>query len=323
MLTLPADHAPDGMRLEDHLTGKSGPVSVIRAFAEALPGIAARLAAGRLYSDPAAVIGINESGDKQKAMDDAAHHYVLPYLRDAGVRLVLSEEAEDIVTLNPDGLWDVAMDPIDGSNSIGIGAPLGMFFAVFPAKGTDFLRSGAEIVAAGYASIGHSLDYGFTLGEGVQIFGYDPQGRDFRQTHANVQLKPKASTIAYNASNQRHWAQGLQDWVCDMELGRDGPRGRDFNMRWLAAAAGELHRILIEGGAFLYPADSRKGYENGRLRTLYEAFPIAFLIEQAGGKATDGVNTILTRLPLAHHEHTPLVFGAADEVDIIRDYLTR
>ncbi|MBJ2149738.1 class 1 fructose-1,6-bisphosphatase [Paracoccus sp. IB05] len=323
MLTLPADHAPDGMRLEDHLTGKSGPVSVIRAFAEALPGIAARLAAGRLYSDPAAVIGINESGDKQKAMDDAAHHYVLPYLRDAGVRLVLSEEAEDIVTLNPDGLWDVAMDPIDGSNSIGIGAPLGMFFAVFPAKGADFLRPGSEIVAAGYASIGHSLDYGFTLGEGVQIFGYDPQGRDFRQTHANVQLKPKASTIAYNASNQRHWAQGLQDWVCDMELGRDGPRGRDFNMRWLAAAAGELHRILIEGGAFLYPADSRKGYENGRLRTLYEAFPIAFLIEQAGGKATDGVNTILTRLPEAHHEHIPLVFGAAEEVDIIRDYLTR
>ncbi|VDC21188.1 class 1 fructose-bisphosphatase [Pseudogemmobacter humi] len=320
MLRLPADRAPEGATLQDHLAGRAGPVAVIRAFAAALPGIAARLAAGRLYGDPAATVGINDSGDKQKAMDVAAHHYVLGLLKDAGVARVLSEEADEVTELDPQGAWDVAMDPIDGSGSIGIGAPLGLFFAVFPA-GAGFLRSGREIVAAGYASFGHSLDYGFSLGDGVDLFAHDPADGAFRLTRAGVRLKPQASTIAYNASNERHWEPGLQAWARDLRAGKDGPRGRDFNMRWLAAAAGELHRILLEGGAFLYPSDLRKGYARGRLRTLYEAFPIAFLIEQAGGRATDGRSRILDRLPEALHEHTPLVFGAADEVEQVARYL--
>ena len=320
-LHLPGDRAPEGALLADHLAGKPGPAGVIAAFAAALPGIAARLAAGRLYGDPAATVGVNDSGDKQKAMDVAAHHYVLDFLKEAGVARVLSEEADEVTELNPGGLWDVAMDPIDGSNSIGIGAPLGMFFAIFPHSPAGFLRKGREIVAAGYASFGHSLDYGFSLGAGVDLFSFDPATAEFRLTRPQLQLKAEAKVIAYNASNEQHWEPGLQAWARDLRLGKSGPRGRDFNMRWLAAAAGDLHRILIEGGAFLYPADARKGYERGRLRTLYEAFPIAFLIEQAGGVATDGRDPILDRLPEAEHEHCPLVFGASEEVALIGEYL--
>jgi hypothetical protein len=115
---------------------------------------------------------------------------------------------------------------------------------------------------------------------------------------------------------------GLQAWVADLRAGKDGPRGRDFNMRWLAAAVGELHRILLKGGLFIYPADARKGYENGRLRLVYECVPIAFLIEQAGGLASDGTQPIRYRKPLALHDMTPLVFGAKDEVETVLDYLS-
>lgn len=163
------------------------------------------------------------------------------------VRQVLSEEMEQVVHLNPDGAYDVAMDPIDGSGSIGIGAPLGMLFSILPAAPEGFMRTGRAIVAAGYASFGHSLDFGYSLGDGVTIATYDAEAGDFRLIREDVTLQPTASVFAYNASNQRFWAQGLQDWLHDLLAGRDGPFQRDPNMRWLAAAVGDLHRILLQG----------------------------------------------------------------------------
>ncbi|MEZ5869539.1 MAG: class 1 fructose-bisphosphatase [Defluviimonas denitrificans] len=210
-------------------------------------------------------------------------------LTQAGVRQVLSEEETEVATLNPGGAFDVAIDPIDGSGSIGIGAPLGLLFSILPAAPEGFLRPGRAAVAAGYASFGHSTDFGWSLGDGVHIATFDRALGGFRVVHEQVRLPPAAKTIAYNASNERHWPEGLKRYALDLRAGKDGPRGRDFNMRWLAAAVGELHRILLLGGLFMYPADRRKGYENGRLRLIYEAVPIAFLIEQAGGRATDGL----------------------------------
>jgi fructose-1,6-bisphosphatase I len=320
MLTLPDDGPARGRPIHDALT-QDGPDAVVLALAQALPPVAARLAAGRLHGDPEAIVGINDSGDKQKALDIAAHYHMLDALRASGVRLVLSEEAEDIISLNDDGLFDVAIDPIDGSGSIGVGAPLGMLFSVLPAAPEGFLRTGRSIVAAGYASFGHSLDFGWSVGQGVQIAGFDAVAGHFRVVRDDVTLKPATSTIAYNASNERHWSPGLQAWLRDLRAGADGPRGRDFNMRWLAAAVGELHRILLKGGAFLYPADGRAGYEDGRLRLIYECAPIAFLIEQAGGAASDGQVPILDRRPRGLHDFTPLIFGATDEVDTILAYL--
>lgn len=320
MLRLPNDGPATGRLLSDVLTG-DGPAAIVRAIAEAQPAVAARLAAGRLHGDPTEIVGVNDSGDKQKALDVGAHHHMIEALRAAGVRQVLSEEVEAVTELNPDGLWDVAMDPIDGSGSIGIGAPLGMLFSILPAAPEGFLRTGQSVVAAGYASFGHSMDFGWSLGQGTHIAGWDAEAGQFRMVRENVTLKPAASTIAYNASNERHWAPGLQAWVADLRAGKDGPLAKNYNMRWLAAAVGELHRILLNGGAFLYPADARKGYENGRLRLIYECVPIAFLVEQAGGLASDGNQPIRYRKPIALHDMTPLFFGAKDEIETILGYL--
>ena len=318
MLTLPNDRASEAAILHSCLpAGKLG--SVIAAIARALPAMAARLAAGKLPGDPAALCGENESGDAQKALDVGAHNYMLAVLKDQGVRHMLSEEAEAVELLDPAGSYDIAIDPIDGSGSIGIGAPLGLLFVIYPTGSGDFRRKGREAVAAGYASFGHSLDFGFTTGQGVHIATHD--GQDFRMTARDIMLKPAASMIAFNASNERHWSPGLKQWAADLRAGADGPRGRDFNMRWLAAAVGELHRILLQGGAFLYPGDHRENYREGRLRLAYEAVPIACLIEAAGGRATDGINRILDLVPQTPHQNVPLVFGAREEVDIIAKYI--
>lgn len=320
MLKLPNDGPASGRLLSDVLTG-DGPAAIVHAIARAQPPLMERLAAGRLHGDPTEIVGVNDSGDRQKALDVGAHHHMIAVLREAGVRQVLSEEAEAVIPLNPDGAWDVAMDPIDGSGSIGIGAPLGMLFSIMPAAPQGFLCTGEAVVAAGYASFGHSMDFGWSLGDGTHIAGWDAEAGEFRMVRENVTLKPAASTIAYNASNERHWDAGLQAWVADLRAGKDGPLGKNYNMRWLAAAVGELHRILLNGGAFLYPADRRPGYENGRLRLVYEAMPIAFLVEQAGGLASDGAQPIRYRKPLAVHDMTPLIFGAKDEVETILGYL--
>ncbi|MDX8464661.1 class 1 fructose-bisphosphatase [Mesorhizobium sp. VK23B] len=322
MLRLPNDVPATAAFLDAHLSAHdNAPARIVAAIANAVVPLADRLAAGRLSGDPDAVVGINESGDRQKALDVAAHEHMLTALRSIGVARVLSEEADEIVELHPDGDWIVAIDPIDGSGSIGVGAPLGTLFSVMPAMPDGFLAKGRSIVAAGYASFGHSVDFGFSLGDGVSIATLDRTAGGFRLARRNVQLAPSTGSVAYNASNERHWPGPLRAYVRDLIAGKEGPRGREFNMRWLAAAVGELHRILLQGGVFLYPGDSRAGYEHGRLRLVYEAAPIAFLVEQAGGRATDGLAAILDRIPASLHEHTPLIFGAAEEVETIGRYL--
>ena len=289
---------------------------LLEVIANASSPLATRLAQGRLPGDPTATIGVNESGDKQKALDMGAHHHYLAVLKECGVARVLSEESDEVITLNADGQFDVAMDPIDGSGSIGIGAPLGALFCIFGA--TDcMLRSGRDILAAAYVSFGHSVDFGFSTGAGTHIATCDPVTGVFHVDSPDVKIAPATSTIAFNASNLRHWPQPLRDYIDTLLAGSEGPRGRDFNMRWIAAAVGDLHRILRKGGVFMYPADSRTGYEGGFLRLAYEAFPIAFLIEQAGGKATDGVTPILGRTPDSLHARVPLYFGAAEEISTL------
>ena len=296
-------------------------IALLDAITQAAIPLGRRLALGHLPGNPADVVGENDSGDRQKALDLGAHWHLLKAISECSVRKVLSEEAESVVTLSEQGDFDLAIDPIDGSGSIGIGAPLGMLFAIFPA-GTSFLRSGRDIVAAGYVSFGHSTDLGISAGHGLSLATLDINSRRFRVTEAAVDLPRDTSMVAYNASNIRHLPTALQAYLGDVIAGKDGQIGKNYNMRWLAAAVGELHRIVNQGGIFMYPSDSRPGFENGHLRLIYEAFPIAWLIEQAGGQATDGEQPILDKEPASLHQKTPLLFGSAAEMARIAGYFS-
>ena len=286
--------------------------------ATAIP-LGQRLSLGAIPGNPAALVGTNESGDVQKALDVAAHELYVDALKAGSVRLVLSEEAEQIVELSNDGRYNVAIDPIDGSGSIGIGAPLGVLFCVFPGEG-GFLRSGREILAAGYVSFGHATDFAFSMGNGVTVATLDHRIGTFRIVDQDWKMPADNPTLAYNASNVGEWSDGLQRYVADCLAGKKGPRRRSFNMRWLGAAVGDLHRIMRQGGVFLYPGDRRPGYEKGRLRLLYEAFPIAYIVEQAGGLASDGQAHVLDLIPQSHHEHAPLIFGSKAEMQMLQSY---
>ncbi len=297
---------------------------IVLAIANAAPAVDQRLSLGDLPGDPTHIVGRNAAGDRQKALDIAAHYHFLAALENQALSVILSEEADDIISCKPDAPYALAIDPIDGSDGIGIGSLLGTLFAVYPSTDNamrSFEQTGRSVVASGYVCFGHALDFGFSLGDGVIQATYDPQQSQFFVTGIDIKLPQTTDMIAYNASNQRHWSQGVRDYVSTCFAGKTGPRERDTNMRWLASAVGELHRIMRRGGVFMYPRDTRPGYEDGRLRLLYEAVPIAFLMEQAGGAATDGQGPILDKVPSTLHGFTSLFFGSKAEIEDIAVYL--
>lgn len=323
-LYLPGDDATTQAPTLDHwLTDQAANPAlcdIVRTIAAAAIPLGQRLAMAALPGDPAAIVGTNDSGDKQKALDLAAHDHMLAALRPCAIATLVSEEAVEPIAMAPGAPYDLAIDPIDGSGSIGIGAPLGLLFAIFPAAENQ-CRSGQDVIAAGYVSFGHSVDMGLSLGNGVTILTLDPRDTSWRLAREQVRVPQTTKFIAFNASNMRNMAGGLQTYLKHTQQGEDGPRGSNTNMRWIAAAVGDLHRILMQGGVFLYPADTRPGYAQGHLRLLYEAFPAAFLMAQAGGAASDGAGPILSRTPDDIHAKTPLIFGSAEEVARIEAYL--
>lgn len=297
--------------------------AVLAVLAGAVP-LSGRLALGRLPGDPGALAGNNADGDKQKCIDIGAHDLFIDLLQKAGVVSVLSEEATLPVAGNADGLVAVALDPLDGSDNIGIGSQVGTIFSVFPAAkaGQDhFLRPGQEQIAAGYVCYGHTVDCAFSLGGGVLMATLDPRDGHFYITAENVRLPEQTASLAFNASVYRYVSAPMRAYIDDCWQGKDGPRGKNFNIRWLGALVGESQRILSRGGLFFYVNDSRKGYEKGRLRLIYEAFPIAFLCRAAGGEASDGASPILDKTPQGYHEHSPLIWGAPAEVQTLLSYL--
>lgn len=303
---------------------KQSIVAIIDAICDAAFQLHQRIGLGYLLGDPGLLVGANSDGDQQKTIDVGSHNLFTKRLFDAGAGALLSEEAENII-MNPNGGdYAVAFDPLDGSGNVGTGAPIGTLFSIFPnSKDYDpFLVKGREQVAAGYISYGHSVDFGFCVGEGLFLGTMDPETGIFYIVRDKVTLADETSDLAYNASVYHHLLAPMHNYLNDIYQGKDGLRGRNFNMRWLGAAVGDAHRILQRGGLFFYVNDKRPGYENGRLRMIYEAFPLAFLCEAAGGKATDCINNILDLVPSSHHGRTPLVFGATKEVDIIKKYHT-
>lgn len=301
----------------------------VGATVAALAGAAARIA--RLVgAGPLAGVhgsetgGTNADGDSQVALDLQANALVLEALAAAPVAYFASEEENAILTLAAEAPVSVAVDPLDGSSNVDSNVAIGTIFSIFPTEPAgataSFFRPGAEQLAAGYFIYGPHTALVLSLGAGVTLFVLDPARGEFRLARSALAVPAQTKEFAINASNYRHWFPPVRTFIDDCLEGADGPRGKNFNMRWVASLVAEAHRIFTRGGVFLYPADRRPGYERGRLRLLYEAFPIAFLMEQAGGAATDGIERILTRVPRELHQRTPLVFGSAEKVARIAGY---
>ena len=286
----------------------------ITAIAHAAADLGALIAQGHLAGELGRVIGPSADGDGQKLLDRQANDMFVGRLGEAGVRAVASEECADAVMLNTEGSV--------GSNNIDVNAPMGTVFSLLPAADTPeqtFLVPGADQLAAGFVLYGPYTALALTLRDGVNIFTLDPRTRQFVLTRSAVMIPPACREYAINASNARHWPLPVRAFVEECVAGGDGPRGVDYNTRWLGAVVAEAFRILWRGGIYLYPGDSRPNYHRGRLRLLFEASPIALLIEQAGGTATDGFHRILDLVPAGLQEHVPLIFGSTDKVERVMD----
>jgi fructose-1,6-bisphosphatase I len=282
--------------------------------------IAKILARGPLAGALSNVVGESRDGDGQKALDVIAHDTIRGALQNSRVKYFASEEADEPEILNPGGVLAVAVDPLDGSSNIDTLAPIGTIFSILPAHhATPFLQPGRAQLAAGYVIYGPQTALALTMGDGSRIFTRDPESGAFVAASGNISVPAETREYAINGSNQRHWEPEIKSYMAGLMMGADGPRGIDFNTRWLASMVGDAHRILIRGGVYLYPADQRPGYGEGRLRLVYEANPVAMLMEQAGAAATDGRTAILDLVPRDTHQRCPLVFGAAAEVARVAD----
>lgn len=292
----------------------------IGALAAACKDIAALVAAGPLEGQLSRLQAVGTGGDFQTELDILTNAHLVDALRNAPVASVASEELDVPVELAPGAPIIVALDPLDGSSNIDTNVSIGTIFSLLPsppccsAEPAAFLRPGREQVAAGYVLYGPQTSLVLTVGAGTDIFTLDRASGEFLLTKPQVQIPLVSNEFAINASNIRHWSGPVRQWFDDCIAGNEGPRGRNFNMRWIASMVAEAHRILTRGGIYVYPGDAREGYRNGRLRLVYEATPIAFLMEQAGGAASTDRERILDRTPRMLHERVPLIFGSRDEV---------
>lgn len=306
----------DGLGLSPELA------EVMTCLAKVGAQLARTIARNGIDGNLAAGVGVNAGGDGQKALDVMADDAFREALTGTEVAYYASEEQDEVVTIGS-GSLALAIDPLDGSSNIDVNVSIGTIFSIFPAaEGPDesFLRKGSEQLAGGYIVYGPQCAMVVTFGRGVQHWVLDLDTNSFRRVADITSIPGDTTEYAINASNYRHWPSPVRAFIDDLVMGAEGPRGKNFNMRWIASLVAETHRILMRGGVFLYPGDDRKGYERGRLRHVYECAPIAFLITQAGGGATDGEDDILSNLPDRLHARTPFVFGSASKVARVASY---
>jgi fructose-1,6-bisphosphatase I len=291
----------------------SGVGETIAAIAAASIDLAALIAAGPLAGIVGQHGGVNPDGDQQKHMDVVADKMMRHALRNAPVAAVFSEEEALPETLNPDAPLCVAIDPLDGSANLENNISVGTIFSIRP-RGNDilstFFEPGTAQYAAGFIVYGPQTMLVLALNGRVDTFVLDRRAQEFVLTAKGVRIAPDTPEFAINASNQRHWHGPVRAYIDECLAGTNGDRGADFNMRWIGSLVAESLRILVRGGVFLYPADTRAGYREGRLRLLYEAHPMALVMEWAGGAATTGRQRILELGAKTPHQRVPLIMGS-------------
>ena len=307
------------LTLTKFLTEIAADRPAVAASVRALASVAVELSATIARPDSTAQFGAvrgsaNSDGDEQKKLDVLADEMIATALAAVDhVAAFLSEERDAATQLHDGGDVIVASDPLDGSSNIDTNVSIGTIFSVLPASGGS-LQPGRNQLASGIFVYGPQTTLLVTCGDGVFAFQLGTDGQ-FHDMGWQVRMPAETSEFAINASNSRHWAAPVSRYIADCLAGSAGPRQRNFNMRWVGSLVADGWRIFRRGGIFLYPADARDGYHNGRLRLVYEASPMAFLVTQAGGRASDGQQDILDIVPDALHQRVPLVFGSANEVD--------
>lgn len=302
-------------------------VTTVLAITAASIKISDLVALGPLAGRMGAARGGNSDGDVQKELDLVSNDIIIAALRDAPVSILVSEELDEPMQLQDGAPLYVATDPLDGSSNIDTNVSVGTIFSIYAAISSAdselekvVLQPGSDQLAAGYFIYGPQTALVFTLGSGTQIFTLDNELGEFRHTTHNVRVPEITREFAINVSNFRHWDTHIRAYIDDCLDGEDGVRKSNFNMRWIASLVAECHRILSRGGIFLYPGDGRKGYGQGRLRLVYECNAIAFLIEQAGGGATNGAQPILELDPGSIHQRVPMIFGSQREIQRVKRY---
>jgi fructose-1,6-bisphosphatase len=272
----------------------------------------------------------NVQGETQQKLDVLADEVIIKSCEWGGlVAGMVSEELEEPHAIPAEfarGRYLLVFDPLDGSSNTDVNVSVGTIFSVLrhdkreAPVAADYLQPGRKQVAAGYALYGPATMFVVTVGKGTHGFTLDREIGNFILTHPNMQIPPDTSEFAINTSNARFWEPPVHRYVTECQAGKTGDRGRDFNMRWIASMVAEVHRILIRGGVFMYPKDTKDARKPGRLRLMYEANPIGMLVEQAGGLATTGNQRVLDLVPADLHQRVPLILGSRNEVERIERY---
>jgi len=298
-------------------SGHAAASQVIEALAKAAVALSQIIAAGPLVGITGRTGNVNPDGDTQKDIDVAADRLFRDALRTAPVAAVLSEEAELPETLDAGAPLCVAIDPLDGSANLENNISVGTIFSIRPLARdiiSTFFEPGTAQCAAGCFIYGPQTVLVLALDRRVDLFILDPRSGEFVRSTRGIRIPPDTPEFAINASNRRHWSSAVRTYIDECTAGAAGDRGRDFNMRWIGSLVAEAYRILVRGGVFLYPADARPGYREGRLRLLYEAHPIALIMEWAGGTASSGRARILELSARTPHQRVPLIMGSARAV---------
>ncbi len=303
-------------------------ISLIKTILAATKEISFRVSQAQLGGLMGSTLDENIQGEVQKKLDVVANELFKDILLESGfVKAISSEEEDTSVAGEKNGKFIVSFDPLDGSSNIDINSLIGTIFSIHEAPenldASDpamFKQAGNKQVCAGYVLYGPSTMLVMTTGKGTHFYVLDRTHGGYLLVERNVQVPQDTQEFAINMSNQRFWQQPMQNYINDLIAGDSGPRGKNFNMRWIAAMVGDIHRVLTRGGIFTYPADSKNPEQPYKLRLMYEANPMSFLIEQAGGLAMTSQGRIMDIEPNDIHQRVEVIMGSKNEVEACLNY---
>ena len=316
-------------RVDGHIPGDLR--LLLEVVARACKSISQAVNKGELGEVMGSASTENVQGEMQKKLDIIANEVLIEANEWGGhLAAMASEEMEGIYVVPnryPQGEYLLLFDPLDGSSNIDVNVSIGTIFSVLKkpegARGVteeDFFQQGSKQVAAGYCVFGPQTTLVLTVGDGVAMFTLDREQGSFVLIKEHVEIPADTQEFAINMSNMRHWDEPVKRYVDECLAGKEGPRGKDFNMRWIASMVADVHRILTRGGIFMYPWDKREPEKPGKLRLMYEANPMSWLIEQAGGAATNGHERILDIQPSKLHQRVSVILGSKNEVERVTSY---